>query len=422
MLADARIVAYNGKRLGKISMRRRKRQLSFIDAEYESRKDKDPLDKFLDSMDRTLPWDDWLAMIKPYYYNNTRGRPPVELEVMLRMYFLQAWFNLSDVKTERECRRNIAFIRFLGIDMIDERAPDATTLCKFRNLLVANRMGEKIFEDVAERLERAGLMMHGGTIVDSTIIDAPSSTKNREKRRDPEMCQTKKGGQWYFGMKVHIAVDAGTGYVYSVEVTAANVHDVTVTYKLIRYGDVVVYGDSGYLGIDKRDEIKNDRRFDGIEWKISRKPSSIKASFEDERYTAVEKEEENCEPPAGNDSVKAGRRPAKKKKNKKGKRPSDEKKDEQRRKTSAGKYADKVVLFRVAEKHEEHSKSSVRCKVEHDFLIVKRDFGYTKARYRGLAKNAERLRLLFAFANIVKCIRAGRAEEFCRGRSAFVSA
>ena len=196
-------------------------------------------------------------------------------------------------------------------------------------------------------------MMHGGTIVDATIIAAPSSTKNKEGKRDPEMRQAKKGGQWHFGAKTHIGVDAGSGYAHTVVVTAANVHDVTVAYKLIRYGDGVVYGDSGYLGGDKRGEVKNDRRFDGVEWKISRKPSTLKTLPNDGRLL-------------------------------------------------------------VAEKHEEWRKSSVRCKVEHIFLIVKRDFGYAKARYRGLAKNAERLYMLFALANILKCARAGRGADFCR--------
>ena len=136
--------------------------------------------------------------------------------------------------------------------------PDATTLLKFRHLIESHKIGEQIFNDVKERLEKAGLIMHGGTIVDATIISAPSSTKNSSGERDPEMHQTKKGNQWYFGMKVHSRVDAGTGYVHTITGTSANVHDSAEAYKLIREDDTVMYGDSGYLGVQNQDVVKND--------------------------------------------------------------------------------------------------------------------------------------------------------------------
>ena len=159
-------------------------QMTFTDAEYANRKRVSKREEFLNTMDKILPWEDWVAMIEPYYYHNKVGRPPVGIEKMLRMYLLQCWFNLSDEGLEDAIYDSHAFSRFMGVNFLEGQAPDATTLCKFRNLLVANGIGKKIFEDVKERLERAGLMMHGGTIVDATIIAAPSSTKNKERERD----------------------------------------------------------------------------------------------------------------------------------------------------------------------------------------------------------------------------------------------
>ena len=187
--------------------------------------------------------------------------------------------------------------------------------------------------------------MPGGTIVDATLLQAPSSTKNEKKQRDPEMCQTKKGNQYYFGMKCHVGVDAGSGYVHSLETTAANVHDITVAVELIREDDAVVYGDAGYLGLEKREESAGDERLSSIEYRINR------------RVGSVQKVPEGL--------------------------PNWEKQIERR-------------------------KSSVRSKVEHPFLIVKRFFGYSKAIYKGLPKNTHRLHVLFASANLLMCIRAGR--------------
>ena len=149
------------------------------------------------------------------------------------------------------CPRFDAYRHFMHIDFLTEQAPDATTLLRFRHLIEENQIGEKIFEDVNERLQAAGLMMHGGTIVDATLIAAPPSTKNKDGERDPEMHQTRKGKQWYFGMKIHSGVDAGSGYVHTITATAANVSDVTEVHHLIREKDHVVYGDSGYQGLEK---------------------------------------------------------------------------------------------------------------------------------------------------------------------------
>lgn len=326
-------------------------QLTFSDIEYSNRKRKTKREQFLDMMDEIVPWTQWVDIIRPYYPSGKRGRPTRGIETMLRMYLMQNWFNLSDEAVEDAIYDSYAMRTFMHLDFTTQQAPDATTLLKFRHLLEENKLGEKLFADVNERLDSAGLIMHGGTIVDATIIASTPSTKNKEKQRDPEMHQTKKGNQWYHGMKVHAGVDAGTGYVHSITGTAANVHDIEETHNLIREDDHVVYGDSGYLGIEKHDEIKNDENFKKIEFRINRRPSSIKMP----------------------DSYK-------------------------------GINWEKLI---------EHQKSSVRCKVEHAFLIVKQQFGYRKTAYRGIAKNMNRFNILFASANLVMCARAGRTAEFC---------
>lgn len=329
------------------------KQQTFSDLEYSNRKRKTKREEFLDSMDEIIPWSDWVALIKPHYYNNKRGRRPKDIELMLRMYLMQNWFNLSDEGIEDAIYDSYAMRKFLGINFSEEQVPDATTLLKFRHIIEKHKIGEKIFADVNARLEKAGLMMHGGTIVDATIIAAPSSTKNQEGKRDEEMHQTKKGNQWYFGMKIHAGVDAGAGYVHTITGTAASVHDITETHNLIREDDEVVYGDSGYIGIEKRDEIRSDEHLSSVEYRINRKPRSIKCPND---YEGIN-----------------------------------------------------------WEKSIENRKSSTRCKVEHPFLIVKRQFGYCKTVYKGIAKNLNRFNMLFASANLVMVSRAGRTREFCMG-------
>ena len=187
-----------------------------------------------------------------------RGRPTKGIEKMLRMYLLQSWFNLSDEGIEDAVYDSYAFRKFMGIDFNNEQVPDATTLLKFRHLLEKNHIGELFFDAIKRCFDKAGVMMKGGTIVDATLISASSSTKNQEKARDSEMHKTKKGNQWYFGMKCHAGVDAGTGYVHTITVTPANVHDITETHNLLLEDDEVMYGDSGYLGVEKREEIAGD--------------------------------------------------------------------------------------------------------------------------------------------------------------------
>jgi transposase, IS5 family len=203
-------------------------------------------DEFLATMDRIVPWAALCEVIEPHYPKPGNGRPPVGLERMLRMYFVQHWFNLADAACEDALLDSTALRQFVGIDLGRERVPDATTLLKFRRKLEEHKLGEALFAKVGQVLQAQGLKVGTGTIVDATIIGAPSSTKNREKQRDPEMHQTKKGQQWYFGMKLHIGVDSQTGLAHSAVVTAANVHDKHPLPQLLHGQEQQLYGDCAY--------------------------------------------------------------------------------------------------------------------------------------------------------------------------------
>jgi len=181
--------------------------------------------KFLDEMDRILPWAQLCDVVRPHYPTGDGGRPAIDLERMLRIYFLQQWFNLSDPGVEEALYESVSMLRFARVDLGREGAPDETTVCKFRHLLEKHKLGEKLFTAVNTFLRKNGVKVSTGTIVDATIISAPSSTKNADKQRDPEMHQTKKGNQWYFGMKAHIGVDSRTRTIHTIAATAANVHD-----------------------------------------------------------------------------------------------------------------------------------------------------------------------------------------------------
>jgi len=241
----------------------------------------------------------------------------------------------------------------MRIDFAEAQAPDATTLCKFRHMMEEHGLGKAIFDAIGGFLEENGRIMHGGTIVDATIIDAPSSTKNAKGQRDPEMHQAKKGNQWYFGMKAHIGTDAATGYVHTVTGTAANVADVCEAASLVREDDEAAWGDAGYLGVERREEVAGDGHLSTVEWHINRRPTSI-----------------DKEHPAG--------------------------------------------ISRDHEKGIETRKSSIRSKVEHPFHVVKDVFGYRKARYRGIKKNLDRLYVLFASANLYMLGCALRIEQKLR--------
>ena len=215
-------------------------------AQFEQYRRPTRRDVFLATMERMVPWAALCAVIEPHYPKAGNGRPPIGLERMLRMYFVQHWFNLADLACEDALLDSPALRRFVGIDLGRERVPDATTLLQFRRRLEKYKLGEALFAEVGQVLQAQGLKVGSGTIVDATLISAPSSTKNAEHKRDPEMHQTKKGQQWYFGMKLHIGVDSQTGLTHSAVVTAANVHDKHPLPQLLHGQERQFFGDSAY--------------------------------------------------------------------------------------------------------------------------------------------------------------------------------
>ena len=257
---------------------------------------------------------------------------------MVRLYLLQNLYDLSDEATVAEAIDSRAFSDFCGIDSSNQ-VPDGDTLGRFRNLLIKNGLQEKLFAQVVAALMERGLILKKGTIVDSTIISAPSSTKNKEKKRDPDAHQVKKGNTWHFGYKAHIGVDKDSGLVHTVEATSANVHDVAETSKLLTGEEEAVYGDSGYLGAEKRDDaiIRNEAGHK-IKYRINRRPSQVKKL------------------------------------------------------SKSGQYAAKKA---------EHAKSSVRAKAEHVFGVVKKQLRFRKTRYRGLEKQRAKFNIMFALANLI---------------------
>ncbi|UWN76756.1 IS5 family transposase [Anaerotruncus colihominis] len=294
--------------------------------------------EFLAQIDRIVPWGKWVAEIKPYYYKGERGNKPYDLELMLRIYMLQNLYDLSDMGTVAEVIDSRAFSEFCGVDSSNQ-VPDGDTLGRFRHILEENGIQQKLFTQVVQSLTEKGLILKKGTIVDSTIIEAPSSTKNKKKERDPDAHQVKKGNTWHFGYKAHIGVDQDSGLVHSVEVTGANTHDVTMVSKLLTGEENAVYGDSGYLGAEKRDDaITRNTKGKKIKYKTNRRPSQSKK---------------------------------------------------------------KSARSKAQIKRREHEKSSVRAKVEHVFGVVKGQFGFRKTRYRGLRKQIAKLIILFALANLI---------------------
>jgi|SRR6185437_9812006 len=242
-------------------------QRSFASAEYAMKKKRTRREKFLGEMERIVPWSRLIAVIEPLYPKSGRvGRQPIGLPKMLRMYCLQQWYGLADEALEDALYDSQALRDFVGIDLSRESVPDATTLLKFRHLLQANDLTRALFDEINAHLGQQGLLMRAGTIVDATIIAAPSSTKNEDKARDPEMHQTKKGNQWHFGMKAHIGVDAESGLVHTVIGTPANVNDVTQAGALLHGEETDAFGDAGYRGVGKREEAK------GPKWHVAMQP------------------------------------------------------------------------------------------------------------------------------------------------------
>jgi transposase, IS5 family len=249
------------------------RQGSFAEAEYAGKKKQTRRDKFLAEMELVVPWARLVERLRPLYPKGERGRPPIGLERMLRIYFLQQWYGLADEALEDALYDSQALRGFAGIDLNRDPVPDATTLLHFRHWLERHDLTRALFEEVGAVLEERGLLMRQGTIVDATIIAAAPSTKNKQKSRDPEMHQTKKGNQWYFGMKAHIGVDVASGLVHTVVGTAANEADINQMAAVLHGREAAVFADAGYTGADKRPEHE-DRE---VAWNIAIKRSIIKA-------------------------------------------------------------------------------------------------------------------------------------------------
>ena len=306
------------------------KQTSLTDG-FEKFRKKTRKEQFLDDMETIIPWKELCEAIEPFYPKpQGAGRRPIGIERMLRIYFLQHWFNLSDPAAEEVLYDSRAMRQFVGIDLGEEPAPDETTICKFRHLMESHNLGDRLFNLVNQYLKENGLKVNRGTIVDASIINAPSSTKNKNKQRDPDMHQTRKGNQWFFGMKAHIGVDSKTKLIHSVVATPANVHDLVILGDLLHGEESRVWGDSAYAG--------------------------------------------------QGDAITANAPKARNFTNKKGSR---------------------YVTLSEADRSRNRNKSKVRAKVEHLFSVMKCRFGFTKVRYKGLAKNAHHLFVSCALVNLV---------------------
>ena len=242
-------------------------QPTFADLEFENKKRKTRREMFLERMDELIPWQRLEARIRPYYPKAGRGRRPYDLSVMLRVHCVQVFYNLSDPGMEDLLYEAESVRRFVGLKL-SEALPDETTILNFRHLLEKHSLGQGLFAEINAHLEDQGLRLREGTIVDATIIEAPSSTKNRTGQRDPEMHQVKKGNQYHFGMKLHIGVDAETGLVHSMTTTPANVHDVTEAHRLLHGRESQVWGDAGYMGVQKREENLEL----AVDWQVAMRP------------------------------------------------------------------------------------------------------------------------------------------------------
>ena len=227
---------------------------------------------FLEEMDRVVPWSDLVGLISPYMPEGRRGRPPFAVEVMLRVHFMQQWFNLSDPAMEEALHDMALFRDFAGLGGWDDRVPDETTILRFRRVLEKHKLAPKVLQTINDLLRSKGLMLRAGTVVDATLIAAPSSTKNADGERDPEMKQSKKGNQWYFGMKAHIGVDAESGLVHTVRGTTGSANDVTEANALLHGDETEAFGDAGYHGADKRADAKPELR-----WNIAMRPGKRRA-------------------------------------------------------------------------------------------------------------------------------------------------
>jgi IS5 family transposase len=313
------------------------KQKSFASSGFELVTKRTRKREFLAEMNSVVPWAALVSLIEPHAPAGKTGRPPFAVLTLLRIHFMQQWFGLSDPAMEEALHDVPLYCEFAQLDAGITRLPDESTILRFRHLLEAHNLSAQLLATINATLTAKGLMLKTGTVVDATLIAAPSSTKNDKGERDPEMHQTKKGNQWYFGMKAHIGVDAESGLVHTVMTTPANAHDVTQAHALLHGQEEVVFADSGYRGVEKRQEIQDKHA--KVDWQIAMTPGKRKAL----------------------DQAKAS-------------------------------HALKDKLEKV--------KASVRAKVEHPFRVLKCQFGFTKVRYKGLAKNTAQLLTLFALGNL----------------------
>lgn len=247
------------------------KQRTFAQLSYESKKRQTRREKFLSEMDQVVPWEALLSVLRPHYPSSgRRGRQPINLETKLRIYFMQQWYSLSDPMMEDALYEIESMRRFAGLELIDDALPDESTILRFRHFLQAHNLTAQLMNTINEMLESRGVLLQGGTMVDASLVHASPSTKNKARERDPEMKQTKKGNQWYFGMKVHIGADVNSGLVHSASVTAANESDISQMYSLLREGDRAVFGDKAYVN----NEWKRAARAAGVFWGVSLKSSS----------------------------------------------------------------------------------------------------------------------------------------------------
>lgn len=318
-------------------------QLSFSSTEHAMKKRITRREKFLGEMERVVPWVRLVAVIEPVYPKSGRvGRPPIGVERMLRMYFLQQWYSLSDEGLEDAITDSQALRQFVRIDLSRQAVPDATTLLKFRRLLQAHDLTQALFAQINAHLSERGLLMREGTMIDATLIAAPSSTKNRTGTRDPEMHSTKKGNQWHFGMKAHIGADAESGLVHSLHTTPAHASDVAHTAELLHGEETQVFADAGYTGAPQRAEVvqaqTQGRMRPDVDWQIAQRRSTVN-------------------------------------------------------KLPQGPHKTLIQAL-------ERAKARVRARVEHAFHVLKNRFGHKKTRYKGLAKNTAQLYSLFGLVNL----------------------
>ena len=316
-------------------------QISFSEAEYAKKKKQTRREIFLGKMEQVVPWSRLMEVIAPHYpKSGKRGRPPIGLERMLRMYFVQQWYGLADEAVEDAVYDSQALRQFLNIDLSRQSVPDATTLMGFRHLLEAHNLTQAMLVEINAMLIERGLLMSKGTLVDATLIAAPSSTKNQAHARDPEMRQTKKGNQWHFGVKAHIGVDEESGLVHTVITTAANVSDISQTPALLHGQEQEVGADAGYVGVEKREDMKVALATNGqeVKWRVAKRRKSIQKMAEGWQ------------------------------------------------KSLAQAY--------------EKLKAKIRARVEHPFHVIKNIFKYKKTRYKGIAKNDVQLNMLFGLSNL----------------------